>query len=334
MWRGRIWTITTAWLAAAIAPLTLPSAAQTEQLRESQFIDVESQEWRDLPPAADGATPVGELDAARKALADGRPADALKTLRKWVPENTAHERYLEGVYLLAESYFETKDFYKAYENYEVVVENSGGDLYRRALLREMDVARAFLSGEKRIVWRVLRLPAYDDGVQILDRVWERVPGTRLGEEALRMKADYFFAAGEMDTAQAEYAMLAQQYPAGRYAQQAALRSAEAADASFGGTPFDDKPLIEARERYERLEKEYPEFARVEDVEARLAGIRTQRAEKDLYVARWYERARRPDAAAYYYRVILRDWPGTLAAAEAQRRLRALGFEPPAEEAAP
>lgn len=332
MRRGRFSVIQAVWLTAVVAAAAVPAGAQSEQLRESQVIDVESQDWRDLPPAADGAAPAGELDAARKALAEDEPKDALKILKKWVPENTAHERYLEGVFLLAESYFESKDYYKAYENYEVVVENSGGDLYRRALLREMDVARAFLSGEKRIVWRVLRLPAYDDGVQILDRVWERVPGTRMGEEALRMKADYFFAAGEMDSAQAEYALLTEQYPSGRYAQQAALRSAEAADASFGGTPFDDKPLIEARERYERLEKTYPEFARAEDVEARLAGIRTQRADKDLYVARWYERARKPDAAAYYYRVILRDWPGTLAAAEAQRRLRAMGFEP-AEEAA-
>ena len=64
----------------------------------------------------------------------------------------------------------------------------------------------------------------------------------------------------------------------------------------------------------------------EEVETRLEGIRQQRGEKDLEVAKWYERTRQPAAAEFYYRLILEDWPQTLAADEARARLRAMGVE--------
>ncbi|RMF81224.1 MAG: outer membrane protein assembly factor BamD, partial [Planctomycetota bacterium] len=230
----------------------------------------------------------------------------------------------EAVYLLGECYFQRGDFWKAYERFEQVVESTAGELFYKALRREMDVARAFLAGEKRIVWKVLRLPAYDDGIEILDRVWERAPGTRIGEEALKLKADYFFAVGDMDLAQDEYVALAREHPNGRFVQLAMIRSAEAAAAAFPGIKFDDRALVEAEERYRQVMDLFPAFAEREQAPARLEGIRNQRAEKDLDIAQWYERTGRPDAAAYYYRLVITEYPDTLAANEARVRLRALG----------
>jgi outer membrane protein assembly factor BamD (BamD/ComL family) len=238
------------------------------------------------------------------------------------------------MYLLGEADFGRKHFYQAYECYEVVAENTAGELFYKALGREMDVARAFLSGEKRIVWKFLYLPAYDDGIEILDRVWERIPGTRLGEEALKLKADYFFAVGDVDLAQDEYMNLAREYPNGRYVQLAMLRGAEAAAAAFPGIKFDDRALLDSEERYRQVQSTFPGYAKHERIADRLEGIRQQRGEKDLDIGRWYERTRQAGAAEFYYRLVLKDWPETLAASEARRRLRALGVELAEEESQP
>ena len=305
-------------------------AAQEEQYGEREVLDPETETWV-ARPAEEVTTPEGTLDRARQLLAQGKYRKAYKLLDKWTEENPDHERYLEGMYLLGEARFERSEFYQAYEAYEVVAENTYGELFYKSLRREMDVARAFLSGEKRIVWKLLRLSAYDEGIEILDRVWERVPGTRLGEAALKLKADYYYAIGDMDFAQDEYARLAQEYPAGRYTQFAMLRSAESAAAAFPGVKFDDRALLNADVRYRQVQSAFPVYARREHVPDRLDGIREQRAEKDLEVARWYERVKQPAAAEWYYRLILRDWPETLAASEAQQQLRALGVEPTEEE---
>lgn len=296
-----------------------------QQYREREVLDPLTDEWvarAEEPPAA----PVGELEEARALLARGQPKKAFRILKKWVAANPDHERYYEGVLLLGDAHFERGRFYQAYEQYEQVVENTAGELFRTALQKEKDVALAFLAGRKRIVWRILRLPAYDEAIEILDRIWERVPGTRLGEDALRIKADYFYRRGDMDLAQDEYANLAREYPAGRFRQFAMLRSAEAAVAAFPGVKFDDRPLLEAEERYRQLQEAYPAYAEREAVAQQREGIRQKRAEKDLDIARWYERTKQPAAAEFYYRAILKDWPDTLAAADARQRLQALGIE--------
>jgi tetratricopeptide (TPR) repeat protein len=314
--------------------LASPLRAQEEKFRERQVLDPDTDEWVDR--AVEGGTPAGELEQARSLLATGEAAKARRMLRKWVDANASHERYYEGVFLLGESYFETRDFYKAFEAYLEVSQNTGGDLFQRSIRREVDVARAFLAGEKRIVWRIFRLPAYDDGVTILNRVWEQAPGTRTGEQALKLKADYHFDNGEMEIAQDEYVSLAKEYPSGRYVRPAMLRSAEAAQAAFPGIRFDDRALIDADERFRQVRATFPAYAERENVDARIEGVRQLRAEKDLDIAKWYEKTRQPGAAEFYYRRLMRDWPGTLAEAEAKSRLRALGVaveapdSPPAE----
>ncbi len=303
----------------------LPTPTQDQQYRERQVLDPESDEWVTRErPAEQG--PADDLDAARGLLAESKPRAARKLLKAWLDDVADEERYYEAVWLLGETYFESRDYWRALEQYEIVAENASGELFRLANRRSVDVARAFLSGERRIVWRILYLPARDDGIEILDRVWERMPGTRLGELALKLKADYFFGSGDVDLAQDEYSNLAQQYPSGRYIQLAMLRTAVAAEAAFPGIKFDDLPLVEAEERYRQVSAAFPGYADKEQVPARLEGIRQQRAEKDLEIARWYERTQRPAAAEFYYRVVLRDWPDTLAASEAVAALRAMGVD--------
>ena len=307
------------------AAVLSPATAQDEQYRERQVLDPNSDEWIDEAPP-EPATPGGELEAGRSALARGESKSARRRLKKWVKRNPEHERYFEGVFLLGEAYFERKNFYRAFEQYELVVENAAGELFQKALLREIEVARAFLSGQKRIVWRIFRFPAYEEGIDILDRVWERAPGTRLGEVARRLKADYFVARGDFFEAQDEYVGLAREYPNGRYVRLAMLRAAESAGSAFPGILFDDRPLVDAEVRYQQLQSAYPEYARAEAVGVRLEGIRQQRADKDLEIAKWYERTRQSGAAEFYYRLVLRDWPDSLAANEARGRMRALGIE--------
>ncbi len=327
---GIAFCIAACLLLMALAP---PTQAQEQQYRERQVLDPESDEWTEQAVEQTGE-PADALDEARQLLATGKCGKAHKLLKKWTRENIDHDRYYEGMYLLGEAEFEREHFYQAYEAYEVVADATAGELFYLTLRREMDVARAFLSGEKRIVWKFMRLPAYDEGIEILDRVWERIPGTRLGEAALKLKADYFFAVGDVDLAQDEYVNLAREYPNGRYVQLAMLRGAESAAAAFPGIKFDDRALLNAQVRYRQVLSAFPAYAQRERVADRLEGIRQQRAEKDLDIAHWYKRTKQTGAAQYYYRLVLKDWPDTLAGGEAQRALRALGIEVSEEDSQP
>ena len=325
------------WSAAARAVLALVALvaahgrapAQEMQYRERQVLDPERDAFVDQPAPT---TQPDELGPFRALLAEGQAQKARKQLQKWLKANGGHERYYEAELLLGDAYFDLKDFWKAAERYESVAQNTTGDLFRRANERTLDVARAFISGQKRILWRIFRLPAYDDGADLCSRVWERMPGSRLGELALKIRADYHFDKGDKDIAQDDYAQLVQQYPNGRYLQYALRRGAESAEGQFPGAKFDDRPLVEAEERYRQFQAQFPGAAERADVAARLAGIHEQRADQDLEVARWYQKTRQLGAAQYYYKLVLKDWPETLAAAEARTALRGLGVEVPSADA--
>jgi outer membrane protein assembly factor BamD (BamD/ComL family) len=317
--------------AALLATLaTLSLRIQEQRYRQRQVLDPLTGEWVEEEVAPEAAD---ELGQARTYLAEHKPAKARPLLKRWLKANPDNERASEATFLLGDVYFEDRDFWQAVKQYTTVAENSSGELFELSNQRCVDVARAFLSGQKRIVWGFLRLPAYAEGVEILDRVWERVPGSRLGELALRLKAEYYEKNGDLDLAQDEYANLAQQYPSGRYVQYAMLHAATCAEAAFPGIKFDDRPLLEASERFRQLQAAFPVFAERSQVNERLEGIRQERADKDFDIARWYEHTRQPSAAEFYYRQILKDWPNTLAATRAIARLRALGAsleEAPAE----
>jgi outer membrane protein assembly factor BamD (BamD/ComL family) len=309
--------------ALVIALTTVSLRLQEQKFRQRQVYDPQTGEWTAEEVTVEEAAG-DELAQARVLLAESKPTQARPLLKRWLKANPEDERVNEATFLLGETYFEARDFWQAANQYTTVAENASGELFDLANQRCVDVARAFLSGQKRIVWGFLRLPAYAEAVELLDRVWERVPGTRLGELALKLKADYYAGNGDLDLAQDEYANLAQQYPSGRYVQFAMLRAAECAEGAFPGIKFDDRPLLEADERYRQVLTAFPIYGEREQIAERLEGIREQRAEKDLDIGGWYERTRQPSAAEFYYRQILKDWPNTLAATHAQTRLRAMG----------
>ncbi len=312
-------------VATLVVALLFSTASEDQRFRERQVLDPNTGAWIDQArPDAEG--PLGEVDEARRLIAEGDWKQARPILKKWTKANPDDERYFEAMLLLGDTYFLGKDYWNAVERYQEVADNAAGELFHLAQSRSVDCARAFLAGEKRILWGFIPLPAYDDGCDILDRVWQRAPGTRLGEFALKQKADFRYDRGEFEIAKDEYANLVQQYPSGRHIQSSMLRSAESAEASFNGVKFDDRPLVDADVRFRQFKEEFPPLAEREAVDARLEGIRQKRADKDLDIAQWYERTKARDAAVFYYQRIVKDWPDTLAASQAQARLKALGVE--------
>ena len=147
----------------ALTLSTLSLRAQEQKYRERQVLNPDTNTWVDQAPTTEEA-PSDGLGQARRYLALGQPAKARSILSRWLKKPPDEERLYEARYLLGETYFESRDFWKAAKEYGTVAENASGELYEQANRHTMDVARAFLSGQKRIVWGFLRLPAYAESV--------------------------------------------------------------------------------------------------------------------------------------------------------------------------
>lgn len=301
-----------------------PPTARPEHL----VYDPERGEWVE-EARPDPSTAEGALAAIRAEMAAGRFKEARKALEGWLKRYGERvDLAPEATYLLGRAEFELGDYDAAHERFlEVRSRWPGSAWTERALEGDFVVAEMYLSGKKRRLWGIPLLPATDEGLDILDDIIATRPRSALAERAMKTKADFYFRRGEFDLAELEYARLARSFPGSRYAGEAALRSAQAALAAFGGVEFDESPLIEAAERLRLVQQRYPSLAREENVEVILEDIRQKQAEKKYRVARFYQRRGAYDAAAFCYRRLMERYPDTVWARQAERRLRDMGRAP-------
>lgn len=315
-----------------LAALPLVARAQEEapippiERAERLTYDEKTNSWIRTAPPTPG-TADGDLDVIRQLVAREDYKEALKALKAWIKTYGAeHERYPEALHLRASAYLATGDYRAAHEDFQQLLAEYGGSPHAEdALESEFRIAEQYLAGKRRKAWKgLLRVKDREGGVKILDDIIADYPDTPLAELAQRSKADYYYARGEFEIAEDEYAAFARDYPRSRFHPYALLQSARAALASFPGVKYDDAGLVEAQERFTQFLKAYPAPAREVDVPVILDEIAARRADKTLEIGKFYQKTKKASAAAYYYRETVRRWPETPAAAEARGRLGGIG----------
>lgn len=293
---------------------------------ETWTIDPKAGDWTmQAEPVA--GTEDGDLDLARQALARDEFKKARRLVGAWIKRYGGDApRYPEALYVQATADLSRGEYRAAHDAYQALRNDFPGSVYaEKALDGEFRIAEQYLAGKRRKAWGgMLRVHDYDAGIAILDSIIVDYSGTDLAALAIKTKADYYYRIGEYELAEDEYARLAREYTRGRYEGYALLRSALSALARFPGVKYDDAGLVEAEERFHQLEAQHPRLATTEGVPSLLEQIRSTRAEQEYETGRFYERTKHPRAAAFYYRSTIRNWPGTVWAAQADGRLTALG----------
>lgn len=322
-----------AWL-AVVGVLQWSAGVQAEaekplppvQKAERLTYDEATNAWIRTNPPVPG-TEDGDLDIIRRHLAQDDFKTALKLVKKWIKTyGTNAARYPEALNLKASAELASGDYRAAHDDFQTLLNQYGGSVYAEsALQNDFRIAEQYLAGKRRKAWRgLLKVRDRDAGVKILDDIAANYPDTELAELAQRAKADYYYARGEFELAEQEYAAFAKNYPRSRFHAMALLQSAQAALASYPGMKFDDRGLVEAQERYSQFVSAYPLQAEQLDVPVVLDEIAIKRADKTLFIGKFYEKTKKVNAACYYYRQTIQRWPDTAAAAEARSRLTGLG----------
>ena|GEM_PF-979435 len=300
----------------------LPPTKRAERLT----FDPATNEWSSVSDPIPG-TEDGDLDIARQLLAREAYRDARRQAKRWIktygPESP---RYAEALFIEGTAYLEEGDYRAAQDDYQALLIDFPGSPYAEPALSGLfRIGEQYMAGKRRKAWKgLLRIRDRDGGVAIMDKLIVDYPDTQLAEWAQKSKADYYYARGEFELAEDEYAIFAREYPRSRYHPYALIQSARSALASFPGIKFDDAGLIEAQERFLQFRKLYPDQGDQLDVPVVLEQIAARRADKTLDIGRFYEKTGQKSAARYYYWQTVNRWPESPAGLEAQGRLAALG----------
>lgn len=302
-------------LVAAAQAVAAPVRART------LTYDSTRRDWVEVAPPAAG-TAAGDLHATKVLLKERQFRPALSKARKMVKRYGETDAiHPDALIAQAEALIGLRGYTQAHNVLQEFLNTYAGSATTSDALRlEIVIAEAFLSGAKRKVWGLRILSGEDLAFQILDQISADHPDSRYAEFAIKTKADYLFRTGEHALAQMEYDRLQRDHPRSQYHSLAMARSAESTLAGFAGVNYDTTPLVEAIERYDEYRVAYPTAAKRDEVDLVLDGIRETRAEKGFLIGRYYERTQHTRSAVFYYQLVRKDWPGTIAANKSAKRL--------------
>ena len=302
--------------AAAVATaLALGSAAHGQQ-----DYKLEDGQWRQTT-SHDPATPRGQIQQIRKQIAQEQYKQARVAAAQWIENYPNHPMLAEAYLLRGDAWVGQKRYYKALFDYEYIARVfPASQQYMTALEREYEIALLFAAGMKR-VWLGMRIfPARVEAEELFIRVQERSPGSEVAEKASIALGDFYFSQSQMESAAQAYALFLENYPQSRFRQRAMLRQIQANLATFKGPHFDATGLAEAAERIKIFKEQYPVAAEQIGTQTLLVRVDESLALKQFYRARWYERVNQPVSARYVYQRLIEDYPQSVAAKAALKRL--------------
>jgi len=266
-------------------------------------------------PAA--GTPGAELAAVRAALADGEPNRARKLATRWIEAHPDHPRAAEAYLLRGDAKAMDRDYYKSLFDYEIVARGyPASNAFFTALEREFEIAQYFAQGNRR-KWLGMRfVPAAGEAEELLIRIQERAPGSKLAERAGKALGDFYFRRGEMLLAAEAYGIFADNYPSSQWAAYAARRRIDANLGRFKGPRFDATGLLEAERQLIDFQDDFPADAERHGARELLVRIDESLARKSLAAAEYYDGQNMTVSAVYMYTRVVTDHPDSAAAKNA------------------
>jgi tetratricopeptide (TPR) repeat protein len=261
----------------------------------------------------------------RRLLAEDKFKEAYEKVHAWLEKNgesdspvLADAYVLRGTALVGLG----REFKALFDFEKVAREYPGSAAFTTALERELEVGNKYLNGLRRKSFGIRWESGVDVAEEIIVRINERLPGSRLAEQALMDLADYYYRERDLEMAAIAYDCFVILYPKSELRQRAMERRIYATIAKFKGPRYDASGLIEARYQIEAYQELYPREAAAAGLsDALVARLDESAAAQMLTVARWYlKRGDEASARLTLTRLVQRH-PATGAAAEGYDELK-------------
>jgi tetratricopeptide (TPR) repeat protein len=326
-------------IAAGLLSASAPACAQSTFQLDPQ------KGWTardDAPPNPERAA----LDQARRLLADGKFSQARDVVTKWIEEHETSDSPLlpEAYYQRGNAKLGNSGEYSALFDYEKIANKytDSRPWFEQALERELDVAILYLNG--------LRKPSLgiriDSGVEIAEeiilRIHERLPFSKLDEKAELELADYYYRDRDLKMAATAYDCFLINFPKSDKREHAMQRRLFATIAQFKGPSYDASGLIEAKYQIQEYQTDFPLQAQSNGIGDSLqARLDESAAAQMLSVAHWYLRHKDGPSAHLTLSRLVHQHPATASSREALAIMHTKGWltennpeQPPKEPAGP
>lgn len=149
---------------------------------------------------------------------------------------------------------------------------------------------------------------YVQAKELLSELVTSCPGSVFTEDALFSLAESHFHLKEWEEAESEYTAFLKDFPESKkYGELARYRIAESAGKQVETPTRDQTKTLEAIIAYENFLDEYPDGKRADSAKAEVEKLRDLLVQKQMMIARLYLRMDEPQAAAIYYKNLIKEY---------------------------
>ena len=293
------------------------------QAQQDEYILGDDDVWEGEPVEAGSQQAL--VLRARKALAMGQSDRARAIASAFLDRYPLSPLRADMLLVRGDALLMMGDEYNALFDYEEIARKyPGSKVFITALEREYQIGVEYAHGLKRKFLGTIRVINADEEAQeLLILIQERLPGSRLGEQAGMQLADFYFRKAKLRLAAEAYDLFIQNYPRSDKIEKARQRLIESYLASYRGPNYDASGLRDARARLESLRVTQPALAQRIGSKALLVRIYESEAQKLLVTARWYRSIKDPVSAEQYIRRLVNRYPDSVATLNALREVPSL-----------
>ncbi|MBN1806993.1 MAG: tetratricopeptide repeat protein [Sedimentisphaerales bacterium] len=234
----------------------------------------------------------------------------------------------EATVAMAQKYEEKGQYTKALRIYEkLLTEQPNSDFRDQVMDRQYAIATAYLGGQEKQIFRVLKLKGYAEGVRIMEKITDRAGlDSKMGLDASMAVAEYYERKEDFNSAYLKWWEISSQYQTGTIGRDALFNMARCKHAAYNKQTeskrayYDSSSLSIAKSCYERFKLLYPGDPEQKNVEKKIEEINEQLAYKQFSIGQYYHRTGNMKSANLYFNMVMNDWPGTKAAEKAKEML--------------
>jgi outer membrane protein assembly factor BamD (BamD/ComL family) len=284
--------------------------------------------WNSQPAtAADPQRAV--LDQTRRLIAQGEFHQARKTISAWIDEheNTDNPLLPEAYLLRGTAKLADNREYSALFDFEkITTKYPESSSFDKALEHELEVAILYLNGLKKPSLGMRIDSGVDIAEEIILRIHERLPFSRLDEKAEMELADFYYRDRDLKMAATAYDCFLINFPKSSMREHAIQRRAFATIAQFKGPNYDASGLVEAKYQVQEYQALFPIQAQQNGMgEALTARLDESYASQLLAVSRWYIKHGDKPAARLTLSRLIHKHPSTASAHEALTLMEKYGW---------
>ncbi len=256
--------------------------------------------------------------------------------RKW-PDSALEE---DALFMIGECKFFADEYPDANEAFEVLLKKYPQTRHLdRTEARRFSMAQFWLQQYEKQNLSFFSLnmtdktrPLHDNfghSLRVFNKIRLDDPTGKLADDATLAAGNAHFAAGNFIQADEFFTDLRKAYPTSEHQFAAHLLSVKAKLESYQGPEYSGDALQQAEELIMQIRKQFPQDAERERefLGRAYAEVRHRKAEREWWMARYFDRRLEYRAARQHYRTIVDDFKETSYVARAQQRLESLGGKP-------